>query len=177
MRINLAMLLIYFFLFTSCNHKDKTVLLSKNGKEYIEYQSSKLYGNYINVVKQINNVDFHYNIKFTDNGVVLHVNKYDNYYYGRENNLESFRHLQLLVTDTSKKNNPNFFGNDVNGYYTDTFIINNVILKQGAKTVLHPISSEEKNMFNLIDSLTKSKKLPYSGFEATKTLGWFSYIF
>lgn len=176
---------------SSCNNENKLILLKK-GKfqeaETIEYSSSKKYGNYINAVGKSKGMVFHYDIKLTSDGRLLSVNKYDNYLFSKEENLEFFRHLQLLVTDTSVKKNakifydPNFFGNSINGYYSGTMSNkeNNLydkISRGEINSILTPISTEEKRLFTIIDSLSKSNSIKYNGFDTSKVLGWFKYIF
>ena len=180
------MLKIYISILTvsislnSCNNEDKRVLLRKNSLnniETIDYSKSRKYGNFLNAVMRNNDLEIHYNLYITDSGRILHVIKQDQKSYdNKEETLDSYRSLQLLVTDTSNQD-PNFFGSPINGYYSDPFLVNNVIFKQTTKKNVTPLSKEEKKLFSVIDSLTKRKNIKYNLFDTSKVLGWFKYVF
>ncbi len=173
-------ILITWILLGSCHPSNKELVLQKKEGaevEIIDYIGNRYHGNFINVIKGNKDVKVHYNIEVNDSGRVLHVNKYDNKYFEqRTKGLDMYRSLQLLVSDTSK-NDPNFFDHAVNGYYTDTFIVNNVIFSKNPKTNLEPLSVDEQKLFNRIDSLARANNIKYLGFDTGKVLGWFKYIF
>ena len=174
-------ILVSCILFCTCHPNNKEILLLKRESpeiEIIDYIGNRYHGNFINVIKGNENSKVHYNIGIDDNGRVLHVLKYDNKYYEQqEESLDAYRSAQLLVSDTSVKNDPRFFGNDVNGYYSDTFIINNVINMPNPETSLSLLSVVEKSLLKRIDSLAKVNRIKYLGFDTSKVLGWFKYVF
>lgn len=165
--------------FASCANTDRKVVL-KSGEdtdEIIQYEGSKKHGYFINAVRSINGVKVHYNLHLTDDGRILNILKRNQKYYeNEEETLDSYRSLELLVTDTSK-NNPNFFGNPINGYYSAD-VFNNVISdSNNSKTKLTSILQEERTLFFLIDSVTKVNDVRYIQFDTSKVLGWFKYVF
>jgi hypothetical protein len=178
MKINVILFLLCF-LVGSCHRNDREILLLKRSSpdtEIIDFIGNRYHGNFINIIKGDENAKAHY-IGINDEGVVMHVLKYDNKYYDQEKaSLDSDRSTELLVSDTSIKNDPTFFGYDINGYYSDT-VVNTVILSPNPKTSLSPLSAEEKSLFKRIDSLAKRNNIKYKGFDTAKVLGWFKYVF
>lgn len=168
-------------IFDSCKIGSKKQLLRKGQIErieFIDYVADLKWGNFINMDANIDNSKWHYNIKIDDSGNVLHVLKYNESYFGNDTrDLNAYRSLQLLISDTSDKLDPTFFGNPVNGYYNDTFLINNVIYKKDAVRKISSVNKSEIYYFNLIDSLTKEKKIKYVSFDQSKIVGWFKYEF
>lgn len=179
MKLYLSTILI-IALFDSCQTDDKITQLLKRESpelEFIYYTNDPYRGNFINVIKGNGNSKVHYNIEVDDNGRVFHVNKYDNKYFEQQlENLDMYRSLQILISDTPK-NDPMFFGHPVNGYYANTFVVNNVILRPNPKTNLTPLSTAEINLFKRIDSVAKVNIIKYRGFDTSKVIGWFKYVF
>lgn len=180
LKIYISILSVGIF-FNSCIKVNKKILLKKNSLnniEGIDYSESRKYGNYLNAVTRNDSSQDHYNLYITDDGKILHIIKQDQKYYdSKEETLDLYRSLQLLVTDTSNQD-PNFFGSPINGYYSSApYLVNNVIFEQTTKKNVTPLSKEEKKLFSIIDSLTKSKNIKYNQFDTSKVLGWFKYIF
>jgi hypothetical protein len=173
-------ILFAFSLFASCNSSSIKILLQDKRLpqlEVIDYSGDIYRGNFISVIKGNENSVFRYSIEVDENGKVLHVNKNENKYFDRAaKNIEMFRGLQLLVTDTAW-NDPAFFGNPVSGYYTDAYIINNVINAPNPKIILSSLSADEKEMFRRIDSLADERNIKFSGLDTANVLGWFKYVF
>jgi hypothetical protein len=174
---------IVLFSFTSCTYtySDRQKVLKKSNTdkdEIIKYEGSRKYGNYIEAIKKINGIKVFYNLKLSDDGKLLHVIKYYNGSTGKgRTSLDAYRDLQFLITDTSEPNEPKFFRYPVNGYYSDTFLVNNVIYNRTTKKILTPVKKEEKELFILIDSLAKVNNIEYNRLDTSKILGWFKYIF
>lgn len=172
--------LFAFAFFASCNSGGTKILLQEQKLpefEIINYSGDIYRGNFISVIKGNENSAVRYNIEVDDNGKVLHVNKNENKYFDqKDENVEMFRNLQLLVTDTSM-NDPAFFGHPVSGYYTDPHIVNRVVNAPNPKIALSSLSAEEKEMFRRIDSLADEKKIKFSGLDTVNVLGWFKYVF
>ena len=137
--------------FISCHPVDKKVLQKSklNNDNFIEYEGSSHYGNFINAVKSINGIKMHYNIKISNDGELQHILKYNNEFYEKnEEDINYYRSLQLLITDTSMQDGPTFFGHPINGYYRDTSLVNNVLFNQDTKAILYPLAKEEKELFS-----------------------------
>jgi hypothetical protein len=180
LRVNIYFL-VWLSFFTACTSTDRKIVLKKGSadeRETIQYEGSKKHGNYINVTKKINGVPTHYSLKVSDSGNVLHVLKYHNERDQKnESDLDYYRDMQILVTDSSRSNGPDFFGHQINGYYDDTFLVNNVLFDRNTKIMLLPLLEEEKRLLKEIDSLTKTRHIKYISFDNSKVLGWFKYIF
>jgi hypothetical protein len=165
----------------ACNRADRNITLMKSGGQgdaSVEYSESKLHGNYVNATKTVKGVPTNYSLKVSDNGDMLHVLKYFNKDdQKKQDDLNVYRDMLLLVTDTVDAYGPTFFGHPINGYYNDTFLTNNVIRNKSTIKVVTPMEQQELELFTLIDSLARSNKIRYNNFDTSKVLGWFRYKF
>lgn len=177
LRITIAISLVSFFL-NSClpSPREKRRVLERSRDEFIEYHTIKNAGNFIKAGIKINERKIYYSLSVNDNGVIMHIRKYHNDSdLNDKNYLNFFRDLEMLVTDTSKPDDPLFFAYPINGYY-DT-LVNNVLFSSNTRKSLSPLLKEEVVLFSRIDSLTKIYNIKYLPVDTSKVLGWFKYIF
>ena len=174
--IGVILLALCFF---SCSHTERKVQIRKGDKNEIglvEYTKIKNYGNYINAVLNSANKTAFYNLKVNDVGVIQHVLKFYKRKTAEVPNIDYFRDMQFLVTDTSELSNASFFGYPISGYFNDS-IVNNVIFSKNVKAYSVPLLPEEAKLFYEIDSLVNTRKISFIMFDTSRIIGWFKYQF
>ena len=173
----------YLFVFTIllfCNSCGgfKYKLISETETLKVKYIDSKKIGERVMAELRIGNKQTEYEIHLGYAGVPLHIIRYTSSVGNakRNDNLDFFRSMEFLVTDTIRNNNPNYLGNAVNGYYHDTSIYMKLdkLLK-----VIRPVSKDEYLMFNEIKRILEKKgsRLGLQEIDSSKVLGWFKYEF
>lgn len=174
---------VYVFLavcIIACDNSQKDILLwqNTNSKSLIKYEKSEKYGNFISIVKNMNNKETNYVLRLNENGEIMQIIKLTTgIIQTQKKDLDYYRNMWCLVSDSSRDVGPSFFSYPINGLYTDTFLVNNIIFNKKTNTLFRPIDEYEKSMFILVDSITKVKDINYIQFDTSKVIGWIKYDF
>ena len=165
-------------LVSSCNfHKSERFNGVLSDGANVEYNHIENVGYAINVQKIELMYTLHFTISLKKDGSILNIVKYDDKYYNKMAGIDVFRTAKFLVNDTAGKYGPSLNGESINGYYTDTFLINNVIYCSKSKHEISALTNNEKLMFHQIETFMNAHNKKIQSLDSIGKIFWYSYIF
>lgn len=170
----LCVLMLAALAFQCSSDTEKTLYKNTNPVDpikYIKYSGSER-REYFMEAEMINEgLEYYYNIRFLQGGKIMHVLKYESRFMEKDG-YDSKQHF--LVTDTSSKWGPNYFGEGINGYY-DSYVVNNFLSQPHPPRINSKVTDREWKLFRLIDSLTTEKKVNFDKVDSMSVIGWLKY--
>jgi hypothetical protein len=175
-KINKILLAILILSLTiSCGRGFKYTKIWEEKDCQVFYINSMKLGERVKSTLTVDDETFRYNIYIGYKGLPIHIMKFREQKDDPKTLLDNFRNMEFLVSDTSK-NSPNYFGNEVRGYYDEAYLVGRYALDKSKKKV-SPVSAKEYEMLRKIALLLADKQVEFQPVDSLKVMGWFKYEF